>query len=254
MKKFIIFTAVLLLIAGGAFLFLSGDAINVLIKQQIETVGSKVTGQSVTVAKVEMKLLNGAGTINGLDISNPSKYNAPSVFSLKEVTLDINLKSLTTDLIIIDQIIIDKPEAVVEFTENGGANIKDILDDIKKNTASDIAQPEQESTTGNAEPIIRVNKFVLAGVALTIDLTKLGNKAHQATLADINLTNIGGQAGMPASKLGAELVKQALSSIWKQAKKEQTEILKDQVKDKVKEKIEDKMKDKLGGLLDKMNG
>lgn len=252
MKKFIIFTAVLLLIAGGAFLFLSGDAINVLIKQQIETVGSKVTGQSVTVEKVEMKLLNGAGTINGLDISNPSKYNAPSMFSLKEVTLDINLKSLTTDLIIIDQIIIDKPEAVVEFTENGGANIKDILDAIKQNTASDtVSQPEQESTT---EPIIRVNKFVLAGVALTIDLTKLGNKAHQATLADINLTNIGGQVGMPVSKLGAELVKQALSSIWKQAKKEQTEILKDQVKDKVKEKIEDKMKDKLGGLLDKMNG
>ena len=245
MKKFIIFTAILLLIAGGAFLFLSGDAINALLKQQIEQVGSKVTEQSVTVGKVDMKLLKGAGTINGLVIANPSKYNAPSVFSLNEVTFDINLKSLTTDLIVIDQIVIDKPEAVVEFTETGGANIKDILDAIKKNTAS-ATEPKQESTTDKADPIIRVNKFVLAGVALTVDLTKLGNKVHQATLADINLTNIGGQAGMPASKLGAELVKQALSSIWKQAKKEQTKILKDEVKDKVKEK--------LGGFLDKLNG
>ena len=245
MKNFIIFTAILLLIAGGAFLFLSGDAINALLKQQIEQVGSKVTEQSVTVGKVDMKLLKGAGTINGLVIANPSKYNAPSVFSLNEVTFDINLKSLTTDLIVIDQIVIDKPEAVVEFTETGGANIKDILDAIKKNTAS-ATEPKQESTTDKADPIIRVNKFVLAGVALTVDLTKLGNKVHQATLADINLTNIGGQAGMPASKLGAELVKQALSSIWKQAKKEQTKILKDEVKDKVKEK--------LGGFLDKLNG
>ena len=251
MKNFVIFTAFLVLIAGGAFLFLSGDAINVLIKKKIEAVGSKVTEQSVTVGKVDMKLLNGAGTINGLVITNPSKYNAPSVFSLKEITLDINLESLTSDLIIIDQIIIDKPEAVVEFTGNGGANIKDILDAIKKNIASDSAnQPEQESTTGKADPIIRVNKFVLAGVELTVDLTKLGNKVHQATLADINLTNIGGQTGMPASKLGAELVKQSLSSIWKQAKKEQTKILKDQVEDKVK----DKVKEKLGGLLNKLNG
>lgn len=248
MKKFVMFTAILLLIAGGAFLFLSGDAINALIKQQIETVGSKVTDQSVTVGKVDMKLLEGAGTINGLVIANPSKYKAPSVFSLKEITLDINLKSLTTDLIIIDQIVINKPEAVVEFTESGGANIKDILDAIKKNAGT--SQPKQENTTAKAEPIIRVNKFVLAGVALTVDLSKLGNKAHQATLADINLTNIGGQAGMPASELGAELAKQALSSIWKQAKKEQTKILKDKATDKIK----DKVKEKLGGLLDKLNG
>jgi len=251
MKKFVIFTALLLLIAGGAFIFLSGDAINALIKKQIEQVGSKVTEQSVTVAKVDMKLLKGAGTIHGLVLANPSKYSAPSVFLLNEVTLDINLKSLTTDLIIIDQIIIDKPEAVVEFDENGGANIKDILDAIKRNTASNSAsQSEQKSTTGKAEPIIRVNKFVLTGVALTVDLTKLGNKAHRATLADINLTNIGGQAGMPASQLGAELVKQALSSIWKQAKQEQTEILKGEVEDEIK----DKVKEKLGGLLDKLNG
>lgn len=250
MKKFVIFTALLILIAGGAFLFLSGDAINGLVKKQIEEIGSKVTEQSVTVRQVDMKLLKGAGTIKGLVLANPSKYNAPSAFSLNEVTLDINLKSLATDLIVIDQIIIDKPEAVVEFTENGSANIKDILDAINKNTASSGTTSRQETSTGKAEPIIRVNKFVLAGVALTVDLTKLGNKSHQATLADINLTNIGGQAGMPASELGAELVKQALSSIWKQAKKEQSDILKDQVEEKVK----DKVKKKLGGFLDKLNG
>lgn len=249
MKKLIILVAVLVLIAGGAFVFLSGDAINALIKTKIEQVGSKVTEQSVTVSRVDMKLLKGAGTINGLVLANPSSYSAPSVFSLNEITLDINLKSLATDLIVIDQIIIDKPEAVVEFTENGGANIKDILDAIKKNTAGD-GTPVSESETGKTEPIIRVNKFILAGVALTVDLTKLGNKSHQATLADIHLSNIGGESGMPASQLGAELVKQALSSIWKQAKAEQVDILKEEAKDKIKEKA----KEKFGGLLDKLNG
>ena len=249
MKKLIVLIGILVLIAGGAFVFLSGDAINALIKKQIEQIGSEVTEQSVTVNTVDMKLLKGAGTIKGLVLANPEKYSAPSAFSLNEVTLDINLQSLTTDIIVIDQIIIDKPEAVVEFTENGGANIKDILDAIKKNTAGD-GTPASETETGKPEPIIRVNKFVLAGVALTVDLTKLGNKSHQATLADINLTNIGGDSGMPASKLGAELVNKALSSIWKQAKKEQTEILKEQAKDKIKEKA----KEKIGGLLDKLNG
>jgi hypothetical protein len=168
------------------------------------------------------------------------------------VTLDINLESLTTDLIVIDNIVIDKPQAVVEFTKNGGANIKDLLDTIKKNTASDTSsKPTKENTSNKTkEPIIRVNKFVLAGVALTVDLSKLGNKAHQAVLTDITLTNIGGQNGMPASQLGAELAKQTLSSIWKQAKKQRTNILKDQAK----KKLEEKAKEKLGGLLDKLKG
>ena len=157
-----------------------------LIKQKIEQIGSDVTEQQVKVNKVDMKLLNGAGTIKGLVLSNPTKYNAPAAFSLSEVTLDINLKSLSTDLIVIDQIVIDKPSAVVEFTESGEANIKDILDAIKKNIETTAAEPQQKNTAEKAEPIIRVNKFVLAGVALTVDLSKLGNKAHQVTLADIN--------------------------------------------------------------------
>ncbi|PAJ73412.1 hypothetical protein CJF42_15985 [Pseudoalteromonas sp. NBT06-2] len=249
MKKIAIFIAVLLLIVAGAFWFFTGSVLNDFIKQKIEQVGSKVTEQSVTVSQVDINLLDGAGTIKGLVLDNPDKYKAHSVFSLNEVTLDINLESLTTDLIIIEKIVIDKPKAVVEFTQNGGANIKDILDAIKKNTASDSATvPQKENTNSSAEPIIRVNKFVLAGVSLTVDLTQLGNKMHQAVLTDIKLTNIGGQAGMPASQLGTELVTQALSSIWLQAKKQQTTTLKDQVK----KKLEKKAKEKLGGLLDKL--
>ncbi len=241
----------LLLISAGAFVLLSSDAINLLIKQQIEEVGSKVTNQKVTLTKVNMNIVKGAGTLNGLVISNPPKYKAASVFSVQETTLDINLKSLPTELIVIDKIFINKPETVVEFTENGGSNIKEILDAINHNISSGAAEKSQQaSSSDKADPIMRVDKFVLAGVALTIDLTKLGNKIHQITLPDIVLTNVGGKKGMPASVLGAELAKQALSAIWQQAKRKQTKVL----KDKMTEKIKDKVTEKIGGLLDKFKG
>ncbi len=250
MKKVIIFIVIIALLVGGSFLFLTGGALNDLIKAKIEEVGLQVTEQAVSVKSVDVKIFEGAGTINELVIPNPKKYHANSAFSLNEITLDINLESLTTDLIIIDKIIIDKPEAVVEFTKNGGSNIKDLLDAINKNMpASGEEKKAPSSTTSDqAEPIIRVDEFILAGVTLTIDLTELskelGNEAHKSTLADIHLTNIGGKNGMPASQLGAELIKQALNSIWKQAKKEQ--------KEQLKNKIENKVKDKLTGFLDKL--
>ena len=245
MKKVIIIIGLMALLAGGAFWFLAGGALNDLIKAKIEQIGSQVTGQRVAVNSVDVKLFKGVGTIKGIVLANPKKYKAQSAFSLNEVTLGINLASLTTDIIVIDKIIIDSPEAVVEFTETGGSNIQDIIGAINKN--SPAASSEKTSTTSStAEPILKVKQFVLAGVALSVDLTSLGNKVHKKTLADINLANIGGEKGLPASHLGAEMLKQALSSIGKQAKKEQKKIIKDKVKDKVKEK--------LSGFLDKLGG
>lgn len=247
MKKVIIIIALMALLAGGAFWFLAGGALNDLIKAKIEQIGTQVTGQSVLVNKVDVKLFKGVGTIKGLVLTNPKKYKAQSAFSLNEITLDINLASLTTDIIIIDNIVIDSPEAFVEFTNTGGSNIQDILAAINKNTPkSSTDNKPTPSTSKTAEPVIKVKQFVLAGVALSVDLTELGNKVHKKTLSNINLANIGGNSGLPASQLGAELLKQSLSSIWKQAQKEQEKIVKD--------KVEDKVKEKLSGFLKKIGG
>ena len=240
MKKVIIFFVFIALLAGGAFWYINSGSLNDFIKAKIEQVGHQITQQSVTVKSVDVQLFEGAGTIKGLVLPNPKNYKANSAFSLDEVTLDINLASLTTDIIVIDKIVIDKPEAIVEFTKTGGSNIKDLLDVINKSLPKSAADEKaKQSPSDKAEAIIKVKKFILAGVALTVDLTELGNKVHKKTLADISLTNIGGDAGLPASQLGAELLKQALSSIWKQAKKEQKNQVKDKLKDKVKEKLSD---------------
>ena len=237
MKKSMLLLVLLLLILAGGFWIITSDKLNVLIKEQIEVQGSKLTEQIVTVAKVDIKPFKGAGSINGLVINNPQGYSATPVFSLNEITLDINIKSLTGDPIILDAIVINSPEALVEFNKTGGSNIQTILDAINKNVPKS-SNAEDIDSKSKAERRIKVKQFILAGVALKVDLTKLGNKAHKKILPDIKLTNIGGDAGLPASELGGELIKQALSSIWKSAKKEQKSVL----KDKVKKKIEDKAK------------
>lgn len=255
MKKIILFILVfILLVSGGAIWFLGSDKLNIIIAEQITKQGSKYTEQQVTVKKVDMQLLHGAGTINGLVLNNPKGYSTTPLFSLNETTLDINIQSLAETRkggpIVIDAIIIDKPEALVEFNETGSSNIQVILDAVNRNLPKSTASNEPSSTTNGADPKIRVKKFVLAGVALRVDLTKLGNTTHKKELPDINLTNIGGDQGLPASELGGELLKQALSAIWKSAKKDQEKILKDKVTDKIKEKANDKISD----LFNKYNG
>jgi len=245
-NKLVPLIIIVLLTCGGALWFLANGSLNDYIKQQIESVGSNLTAQTVTVASVDMRLGEGAGTINNFKIASPSKYSYPHLFSLETITLDINLKSLADDPIIIDAIIINDPQAFVEITQNGSSNIKDVLDAITKNIPESSTSDDSKETA-RTEPNIRVNKLILTGTQLSLDLSKLGNKIHQLTLPDIQLTDIGKKSGLPASQLGAEVTKKALAAIWKQAKKTQKKKLQAKLTDTLKEKA----LDKLGSFLKK---
>ncbi|WP_286269901.1 DUF748 domain-containing protein [Thalassotalea hakodatensis] len=229
---------VILLLCGGALWFIAGGSLNEYVKTQIETVGHQVTEQNVTVNQVDIQLAKGAGSIYGLNLPNPSQYNYPNAFTLDEITLDINIESLIEEPIVLDAIVIQKPEAFVEFTKEGNANIKELIDTIGKNLPKSQAE---EAPSTKAEPKIAIKKVILAGTALSMDLSALGNKEHQATLPDITLTNIGGEQGLPASQLGSVIIKEALSEIWRHTKKVQKEKLKDKAKEKIKEKAKEKL-------------
>ncbi len=233
---------VILLLCGGALWFLAGGSLNEFVKAQIETVGKQVTEQTVSVKTVDIKLTEGAGSILGLNIANPQQYSQPNLFTLDEITLDINLESLTGQPVIIDAIVIKDPQAFVQVTSSGGSNIQEILKAIEKNIPKTSGASEKQSSDSSQQEVkIAVHKVVLAGTQLSLDLSALGNKEHQVMLPDINLENIGGSEGLPASQLGSEILKQALSSIWKNAKSVQKKKLVDKAKDKLKDKAKKKL-------------
>ena len=249
MKKIAIFILIIIIAGAGALWFLAPGALNDFIKTQIETIGSQTTDQIVSVNNVDVRLTQGMASINGLTISSPSTYQQKHAFTLGTILLDIDINSLTAEPIIIENFTIKDAKAFVEVTKTGDSNFKDILDAINKNTPDPQAQAIEEQETGKTpEPKIRIEKLILSGVGLTVDLRQLGNKEHQETLPEINLGSIGGQAGIPASQIGIEIGKRIMSSMWKQAKKVQMEKL----KDKAKEKVQKKVTKELNRFLDKL--
>jgi hypothetical protein len=261
MNKLAAIVVTALLIIGGALWFLAAGALNDFVKVQIEQLGSEYTEQKVSVANVNIELTKGSGAINGISITNPAGYQQAKAFVLDNIALDIDVASLKeANPIVIESFVINKPQAFVEFTKKGGANVKDILDALKKHLPASSETAAKESNAN--EPNIKVNKLILSGVALTVDLRQLGNKEYTEQLPEINLGAIGGEKGLPASQLGTEIAKQVVDSIWQQAKSTQKKKLVEKAKNKLKEKLKeklpddlkDKAKEKLKGLLGKFNG
>ena len=241
MKKLAIIIALLMVICGGALWFLASNSINEFVKQQIESQGIQLTNQAVTVESVNISLAKGAGEISHLVLNNPDGYKESYWFNIDKIALDIDTSQLKEPYTI-EAIELIAPKAYIELKQNGESNIQQIYDAIKNNLPKSSGPAEPQSN--KKDPLIRVEKLIIKDVNLTMDLTAIGNKVHSETLPTIDLGNIGGIEGVPASQLGGEIGKKLASSLWK--------ITKEKHKDKFIDKIKEKAKEKLGSLLDKL--
>ena len=104
-------------------------SINSIIKHGVETVGPLALGTDVTLEKVDISLFSGKGQLKGIIIGNPEGFKTESSFKLNEVRLALDVSSLLSEKIIIDEIFIDAPEITYEKSGKGD-NFKAILDSI----------------------------------------------------------------------------------------------------------------------------
>jgi len=198
MNKLATLAIVILVICGAALWLITPSAFNDFVKTQLETVGSELTQQTVTVKNVDFRLARGMATISGLTITNPPNYQQKNAFTLGTIALDIDIASLTKEPIVLESFTIDNAKAFVELSKKGRANFQDILAAINKN----ITKTQQPTSNNNEqmEPKVRLEKLILSDIGLTLDLRQLGNKVYQQNLPEINLGSIGGQAGLPVSQ------------------------------------------------------
>ena len=91
-RKLMIATGVLIVIGLGVGFFLVSN-LDKIIKDQIETHGSQVSGVPVTVGKVSISLLEGIATISQLRVGNPPGFSDRAAISFNEVTAEIDIRT-----------------------------------------------------------------------------------------------------------------------------------------------------------------
>ncbi|KGJ99141.1 hypothetical protein [Thalassotalea sp. ND16A] len=244
MNKLAIVAAGLLLFFGAMLWFLASADLNGFIRSQIETHGSQVLGEPVTVDSVDLQLSEGFGGIYGVSFSNPSQFGQPKAFYLGEVSLDLDISSFGQSPLVIESITLNKPQAFVEFDQNGKTNVEYLLNAIKRNTSTGSGDAEQtkpepqKKSSDIPETRIAIEKLTLAGVALTLDLSKVNGKIYDIEIPEVELGAIGGEQGVAVSELAGVVSTNVFKAIAKAAKKQYKKALKQQFNDKLDEKKE----------------
>jgi hypothetical protein len=203
---------VFVLIAAGVgtwYLFSNLDSI---VKAAVEKVGSDVTGTQVTLDNVEIALTSGRGSLLGFRMTNPSGFEADEAFKFDEVTVVVDTASVTSDPVVIKEILIAKPDVTYEIG-NSGTNLDAIQSNVTSNSASTSSGGEPAGGEGKAPNFIIENLY-LRGGKVNVLATQFPDNKMSAPLPEIHLKDIGkDQGGATPGEITQQVMDQLLADI-----------------------------------------
>jgi uncharacterized protein involved in outer membrane biogenesis len=185
------------------------DVVQGLIERRV----AALTGTPVQVEEVEIALAEGRATVRGLTVANPPGFKAPNALTLGEVQVELDLRSLLADPLVIDEIRIVDPHVFYEVNAEGTANIDAIRRTVeaqRHKPPAPAASPDEsvDAPTPTARPARRARRarddsgrrlvihlLDLGEGQVTIDAAAAGGKTRTETLPAFELTAIGVKQG-----------------------------------------------------------
>lgn len=114
-----------------------------VITKSITGIGSWLTGTKITIEKFETSLSEGDVRITNLKIANPDGYDRPSLLELDSFYLNIGVKSLLSDTILIEEIDVNGLRLTCEFSGKGRFNLVHLVDNIEEKIPPDDKPKEK---------------------------------------------------------------------------------------------------------------
>jgi hypothetical protein len=218
MKRILVIAGVLvaLVVIGIVVFLLTG--LGAAIKAVVEGVGSKATGTHVTLHSADVSLTSGEGTLKGLVVGNPEGFKTASAIELGQIHVKIDTSTVTSNPIVIKEILIEGPKVTYELS-GSGSNIGVIQDNVakmgggtdEKKPAPEPKEKEPKEPKKGGETKVVIEDLVVRDGHVAVSATFLGGKELGAPLPEVHLKDIGKDEGGASSSEVAEKILGAIT-------------------------------------------
>ena len=193
MKRFLWGLLLVLLLAAGGGAWWAYHARDELIASAIRTYGPQITGVSVELAGVRLDPGQGTAVLKGLQLGNPKGFKTPHALRVDQVLLELDVGTLTGDVVHIRHISILQPEVTYEHA-SGGSN----LDVIQRNVEASLTNlgvgGQSGKPAGGGKKLI-IDRFDILGAKAEVSASILEGKTVTVAVPDVHLTDMGKKAG-----------------------------------------------------------
>ena len=204
MKKIIFSLVIIVLIGLSAYFYLKSN-IDEIVREFIVEQVSEVTDTKVQLDAVKLDLKEGAGSLFNFEQPNPPGFQTKYAFHFDQAELDLDLKSIFDEVIIIEKVFINGAEVVYEYSD-GKTNFIELKNIINANmnnktvaaSTSKTDQPQQKETKkthAKQSKKIIIKSFEMINTKVEGAVPFASSQTLSVTLPNIQLNNIGSKEG-----------------------------------------------------------
>jgi uncharacterized protein involved in outer membrane biogenesis len=250
MKKLVLAAVLFLAISFGFAIYYVLSSLDGMVKTAIETYGSQATETTVLVDSVQIVLKDGSGAIRGLTVGNPQGFAAPQAFSLGQVATQVDLKSLSEEVTVIEHIIVQAPVVFFELNEAGKTNLGVLKQNLSSASSGTSASSSANRDSG-AEPKFIIRKLLFTDGNIHARAVAL-NQDYELKLPRIEMSNLGGKNGATPKQIAEQVLKTLTDRSLAEVQKQGIDQYKAQLEDKINQQLEaekEQINDTLKGVL-----
>jgi len=215
LKKIIFSLIIIILISLSAYFYLKNN-IDEIVREFIVQEVSEVTDTKVQLDAVKLDLKEGSGSLFNFEQPNPPGFQTKYAFHFDQAELDLDLKSIFDEVIIIEKVFINGAEVVYEYSD-GKTNFIELKNIINANmnnktvaaSTSKTDQPQQKETKkthAKQSKKIIIKSFEMINTKVEGAVPFASSQTLSVTLPNIQLNNIGSKDGVEADQLMAIII------------------------------------------------
>jgi uncharacterized protein involved in outer membrane biogenesis len=191
---------VLLVVIGVACLYFYRNS---LIRSAVESQSSASLGVKTSLRGAQLGVFGGTLELEDFKIGSPQGYSAEQMFTLGELDLGVKYGELRQDPVRVRRIVIDKPKAVLEYT-NGKFNFQALMDQMGGKDAK---------TSEGKEPVkLIIDELTVKDATVAVRAPMLPNELT-LTIPTVTLNGVGTGEGNKNGAAIREVVGAAMSAL-----------------------------------------
>ena len=178
------------------------------VRVGIETAATKTLNVGVSVGNVDLSIMAGKLALQNLLINNPPGYQHDKLLELKSAEIEIDVKSLLSDVVNIKEIKLDGVNVVIEQRGISGNNLQDVIAAIHSGSKDD-------QTSGKK---LHIDNLEMSNVTVQMKLLPIPGKVDTVTLnlSPIRMTNLGGDNKLDTAALSGKILLAIAHGVAKQ--------------------------------------
>ncbi|MDT8302274.1 MAG: AsmA family protein [Sedimentisphaerales bacterium] len=164
------------------------------VKAGIESTATEALKVEVSVSDVDLSIVSGKLVLQNFSIGNPPAYQHDKLLVLRNTEIEIEAKSLLSDVVNIRQIRIDHVDVTIEQLS------------VSENNLHDVVQAASEITDEWKK--LRIDNLEISEITVKVDLMTDTEQTEPVTLAlsPIRMTNLGRDNKMDIAALLKEII------------------------------------------------